>query len=185
MAAAVAGLLLLACGSDDGHPTAVINDTVLDATTNVQDAHAKTDVTRSDAGTADASADASTEASDAHPQDASDSSADKAEAAEPPLCMGDAGPVHLNQPTAPAQATGVCQGTIHRAATTSVSTGATIRLVGLTPDARTIAWFETGTLNYADRDSATAAWNPAHSVDGITEGPIDPPSALTVCGSSS
>ena len=171
---AVAGLLLCACGSDNGHPAGVVSDTVMpEASTSVQDANAVMDVTRSDTGLYTMAA---LMPATLALQDATDSSADEAEAAEPPLCMGEGGPVHLDQQTAPAQATGVCTATIHRAATTSVSAGVTIRLVGLTPDARTMAWFETGTLNYADRDSATAAWNPAHSVDQSHRGARSPSS---------
>ena len=64
--------------------------------------------------------------------------------------------------------------TIHRAVTTSVSDGgdhSARRAHAGRPD---MAWFETGTLNYADRADANASWNPAHSVDGVTEGPDRP-----------
>jgi hypothetical protein len=43
-----------------------------------------------------------------------------------------------------------------------------IRFVGMTPDARTLAWFENGALNYADRDDPSMRWNPGATLDAIT-----------------
>jgi hypothetical protein len=166
--ALVAGAMLLACGSEDSHPGGVVDTPGLEAGT-TKDATTRVDVFRSDAATqGDARADG-----DASSDGAAELS-DEADAPEPPFCTGDGGPVHPEQPTAPAQAPGVCQKTLHRAMTTSVTQGATIRFVGLTPDARTIAWFESDTLNYADRADASSAWGAGHSVDGLTPGPDRP-----------
>lgn len=166
--AVVAGAGLSACGSDAGRPSGVA-DTPIDAAPN--DATSHPDVVRGDASThGDASADGEAGSKDG----ATDASMDEAEAAEPALCLDDGGPVHLDAITAPTQVSGVCQATIRRAVATSVTAGATVRFVGLTPDARTLAWFEAGTLNYADRADANAAWGPGHSVDGVVPGPDRP-----------
>src|SRR5450432_219164 len=165
--AVVAGAGLWACGSDAGRPSGVV-DTPIDAAPN--DGASKADVVRGDASThGDASADGEAGSKDG----ATDDSMDEPEA-EPALCLDDGGPVHLDAITAPMQVSGVCQATIHRAAATSVTAGVTVRFVGLTPDARTLAWFDGTTLNYADRADANAAWGPGHSVDGVMPGPDRP-----------
>jgi hypothetical protein len=166
-AAVVAGAALWACGSGGDLPSGV-QDNMPDARTT--DALGEVDAAQDDART-----DGSADAGEGGSQDATEASVDEADAREPPFCFDEGGPVHPDPTTAPAQASGgVCPSTIHRAISTITSEGVTIRFVGLTPDARTLAWFESGTLNYADRADATSAWSPGHSVDGVTPGPDRP-----------
>jgi hypothetical protein len=173
-AALVACVAQAACGSGDtSHPVgAVLDDfkpdaSSLEASVPVSDGARKEVEAQADGGAdshAEARAEAAIEASS--PADA--------DASEPPLCASEGGPIHPDQPTAPTPTTGVCAATLHRTANTSMKQGATLQFVGLTPDGRTLAWFEAGTLNVADRANASAAWSPAFSVDGVTQGPDRP-----------
>ncbi|HKQ67778.1 MAG TPA: hypothetical protein VJT73_00490 [Polyangiaceae bacterium] len=170
------------CGSSDVAGPSKLGDPPFDFDAQVSPSDARSAADRAAVDAADSGEGAGGSRSDSAPGDemterdgSPDASTDD-DAAEPMPCLEDGGgPSEPPKLVAPTGAAGVCAATLGRQAASVVREGDFMRFVGLTPDARTIAWFETHTLNYADRAAATSAWGPGFSVDGVKDEVPDRP----------